>query len=58
MTVSECKYFKKYKGIYPPKCGCNSCWSLYNKNKLNNSTNLKLKGNKNDQNYIGSTWFH
>lgn len=30
----RCTYYKKYKGIRPPKClggvGCDKCWRIYN----------------------------
>ena len=47
--MNTCKYFKHYKGIYPPKCKCDSCWKLYNTQQLYNTTNVKLiKGKQND----------
>lgn len=29
MKLTECKYFKKYKAIYPPRCGCDACNKKY-----------------------------
>jgi len=29
----KCSYYKKYKAIYPPKCGCNACNEKYYKGK-------------------------
>ncbi len=31
--MKKCKYSKKYKGLYPPRCddgfGCDACWEKW-----------------------------
>lgn len=29
--MKKCTYWKKYKAIYPPKCGCDYCAALWKK---------------------------
>lgn len=42
----KCKKHHKYKGVFKPRVDCEQCWIIYNKQQLNNTTNVKRNHNE------------